>query len=67
MEVTMVRQPDEQNPEEHETDLGGDYARDEYPLGLGGDYARESHEPGTAARGDQYSSEKPAGPGKDEA
>jgi hypothetical protein len=55
----MVHQPDEKNREKGDTDLGGDYARDDNRTGLGGDYARENPAPGTGGRGDQYGSDKP--------
>lgn len=39
-----------------DSNLTGEHARDEHRGGFGGDYARESHEPGSAARGDNYGS-----------
>ena len=37
-----------------DSDLSGDYARDEHEGGYGADYARHSEEPGPAVRGDTY-------------
>jgi len=43
-----------------DTNLGGDWARDDYEKGYGGDYAREDHTQPAGARGDFYGSESDA-------
>lgn len=46
------------NKKKSDTNLGGDWARDDYKNGYGGDYAREDHEQPAGARGDFYGTDR---------
>jgi len=46
------------NNKNSDTNLGGDWARDDYKDGYGGDYAREDHTHPAGARGDFYGSDE---------